>query len=109
MPCPFESVLVFIFCRSTGIKRSSRTERHKQSQCPFSACFPGLSTHCFPGPSSLQDQVKPLAAIQVPQVAKVLPIAAIQVPPPYAVKVPPYFEFQVLLSASLLFSNLKQL
>ncbi|KAH3753068.1 hypothetical protein DPMN_187698 [Dreissena polymorpha] len=59
MPCPFESDMVLILCRSTGI-RDAQEEKDTSSingTCRSSACFPGLSTSCFPGPSTRQDQV----------------------------------------------------
>ncbi|KAH3773603.1 hypothetical protein DPMN_174965 [Dreissena polymorpha] len=96
MPCPFESDMVLIPCRSTGV-RDAQEEKDTSSingTCHSSACFPGLyqplsrSLHpprsgpcsgCCPGPLAV----------------KVSPVADVQVPTPYAVKVPPYTEIQV--------------
>ncbi|KAH3854299.1 hypothetical protein DPMN_096836 [Dreissena polymorpha] len=54
MPCPFESVLVLILCRSTGVRDP---QEEKDTSSINGTCFPGLSTSCFPGPSTRQDQV----------------------------------------------------
>ncbi|KAH3871944.1 hypothetical protein DPMN_035159 [Dreissena polymorpha] len=93
MTCPFESDMVLILCRSTGV-RDAQEEKDTSSingttTCRSSARFPGLylllsrslhpprsglgRTGCFPGPLAV----------------KVSPVAAVQVLTPYAIKVPP--------------------
>ncbi|KAH3805010.1 hypothetical protein DPMN_133302 [Dreissena polymorpha] len=101
MPCTFESVLVLILCRSTGV-RDPQEEKDTSSingTCRSSTCFSGLSTSCLRPPRS---GLGPCTGCRPgPLAAKVSPVAAVQDPPPYAVKVPPHAEIQVPHSAAV--------
>ncbi|KAH3873970.1 hypothetical protein DPMN_037211 [Dreissena polymorpha] len=94
MPCPFESDMVLILCRSTGI-RDAQEEKDTSSingttTCRSSARFPGLyqllSRSLHPPRSGLGPCT---GCFPCPLAVKVSPVAAVQVPTPYAVKVPP--------------------
>ncbi|KAH3692927.1 hypothetical protein DPMN_193263 [Dreissena polymorpha] len=120
MPCPFESDMVFILCRSTGV-RDAQEEKDTSSingTCCSSDRFLGLyqlfsrslhpprsglgpCTGCCPGPLAVK--VSPVAAVQVPTpyAVKVPPYAEIQVPHSTAVQVPPTAEIQVSAAAAV--------
>ncbi|KAH3800252.1 hypothetical protein DPMN_153883 [Dreissena polymorpha] len=67
---PFESILVFIFCRSTSV-RDPTDEKDTSS-----------IVHVFPAPEPTAFQIPD---IQVPKGVEFPPRAAVQVPPPLCI------------------------
>ncbi|KAH3748255.1 hypothetical protein DPMN_182693 [Dreissena polymorpha] len=96
MPCPFESDMVLILCRSTGI-RDAQEEKDTSSingttTCRSRACFPGLY-------QLLSRSLHPPRSGLIPCTG-CFPVAAVQVPTPYAVKVPHSTAVQVSAAAA---------
>ncbi|KAH3896036.1 hypothetical protein DPMN_020207 [Dreissena polymorpha] len=101
MPCPFESDMVLILCRSTGI-RDAQEEKDTSSingttTCRSSARFPGLY-------QLLSRSLHPPRSGLIPCTG-CFPVAAVQVPTLYAVKVPHSTAVQVSAAAALSSDN----